>query len=402
MPDSVSLEPPDLQEGLQPSAFPGPTEPRILQLVFELYQAIEAEEVWRAGLRLLRHVVPSFHYMMGLPSVGTMPVFIRTTLPVEGDRDAYFARIHAAAPIEDAMKMFPGRRVLRLSDQFPGDSLQKTALYRDFMAPGGWRYSFMMSLRNADGGYIGLFSAIRTAEQGDFSDAELEALAALQPHFERAALRIMRIDEERAARRSLERSLHRASLPLAAFDIRLKLLYSNRAWSRACAGWRGGARDEAGLPADLATSAQRLVAQWHDALLAEGAAPMQPCTVRHPHQPGWYADLQLIVPPGERLASHPTLVVRIHEPAGTRHDAASAERLLQRLSEAERRVARVAARGVDNGAIAETLHVSVNTVRTHLRNIFRKLEIANRSQLVALFAVADSGAQQAGSAEGEA
>src|SRR5690606_33991208 len=223
------------------SASTDPTDPQTLQLLLGLYQAIDAEAVWRAGVRLLRHVVPGFHYLMGLPSVGTMPVFIRTTLQIEGDRDVYLARIHAAAPIEAAMHMFPDRRVIRLSDQFPGDSVEQTALYREFMAPEGWRYSFLMPLRDEQGGYVGLFSAIRTTAQGDYTDAEVEVLAALQPHFERAALRVLRIDEERAARRSLEKSLHRSSLPLASFDTRLRPLYSNRAWARACRDWSGGA-----------------------------------------------------------------------------------------------------------------------------------------------------------------
>lgn len=373
----------------------GADDPRTLQLLLELYQAIEAEEVWRAGVRLLRHVVPSWHFLMGLPSVGTMPVFIRTTMPIDGDRDAYFARIHAAAPVEAAMAMFPDRRVVRLSDHFPGDSLEQTPLYREFMAPGGWRHSFMMPLRDDRGGYVGLFSAIRTAEQGDYTDAEVDALAALQPHFERAALRVLRIDEERAARRTLEKSLHRSSLPLAAFDTRLRLLYSNRAWERACADWSSGddTPATARLPADLATAAQLLIAQWHEALLAEGVATSTRVhTFKHPDFPGWQADMQLMVSPGDRLASHPTLVVRVHEPAGSVHDGAAVECLLQRLSEAERRVARAAARGLDNTAMAASLHVSVNTVRTHLRNIYRKLDIANRSQLVALLAPATAAA----------
>ncbi|HLU76410.1 MAG TPA: LuxR C-terminal-related transcriptional regulator [Burkholderiales bacterium] len=376
------------------SASTDPTDPQTLQLLLGLYQAIDAEAVWRAGVRLLRHVVPGFHYLMGLPSVGTMPVFIRTTLQIEGDRDVYLARIHAAAPIEAAMHMFPDRRVIRLSDQFPGDSVEQTALYREFMAPEGWRYSFLMPLRDEQGGYVGLFSAIRTTAQGDYTDAEVEVLAALQPHFERAALRVLRIDEERAARRSLEKSLHRSSLPLASFDTRLRPLYSNRAWARACRDWSGGAGT---LPADIAAAVEVLIAQWHQVVLTgEPPRSTAPRTVKHADLPGWQADLQLIVSPGDRLASHPTLVVRIHEPAAKAvRDAASIERILQRLSEAERRVARVAGRGFDNGAIAAALHVSVNTVRTHLRNIYRKLDISNRSQLVALLAPAEAVAEEA-------
>ena len=41
------------------------------------------------------------------------------------------------------------------------------------------------------------------------------------------------------------------------------------------------------------------------------------------------------------------------------------------------------ATGMPNRAIAEALFVSENTVRTHLKAVFRKLSVTNRSQAVA-------------------
>jgi DNA-binding CsgD family transcriptional regulator len=39
--------------------------------------------------------------------------------------------------------------------------------------------------------------------------------------------------------------------------------------------------------------------------------------------------------------------------------------------------------GHSNGEIAETLHVSIETVRTHARRIYRKLGVRTRRELVA-------------------
>ncbi|KFE68469.1 response regulator transcription factor [Hyalangium minutum] len=39
-------------------------------------------------------------------------------------------------------------------------------------------------------------------------------------------------------------------------------------------------------------------------------------------------------------------------------------------------------RGVDNLSIAEQLHLSINTVKTHQKNIYAKLLVPNRAKLI--------------------
>jgi DNA-binding CsgD family transcriptional regulator len=51
------------------------------------------------------------------------------------------------------------------------------------------------------------------------------------------------------------------------------------------------------------------------------------------------------------------------------------------LTGAERRVADLAAQGLTNRQIARALVVSLPTVETHLRHVFRKLDISSRTQL---------------------
>ncbi|MBI3977886.1 MAG: response regulator transcription factor [Chloroflexi bacterium] len=56
------------------------------------------------------------------------------------------------------------------------------------------------------------------------------------------------------------------------------------------------------------------------------------------------------------------------------------------LTEAEARVLRLLADGLDNERIAAALTLSVNTVKTHVRHIFEKLNVSDRTQ-AALWAV---------------
>ncbi|WP_428311210.1 LuxR C-terminal-related transcriptional regulator [Hydrocarboniphaga sp.] len=64
--------------------------------------------------------------------------------------------------------------------------------------------------------------------------------------------------------------------------------------------------------------------------------------------------------------------------------AVDAAGLIASLTERERRLMRFVAEGLSNKDLADRLSVSTNTVKWHLRNIFQKLQIANRVQAIAL------------------
>lgn len=51
-----------------------------------------------------------------------------------------------------------------------------------------------------------------------------------------------------------------------------------------------------------------------------------------------------------------------------------------RLTNKERAVMKLLAMGLNNKAIGAQLNVSINTVKFHLTNIYKKLEVQNRMQ----------------------
>ncbi len=53
------------------------------------------------------------------------------------------------------------------------------------------------------------------------------------------------------------------------------------------------------------------------------------------------------------------------------------------LTTSERRVAQLAATGISNKQIAQTLFVTVKTVETHLHRSYQKLDVTSRAQLAA-------------------
>lgn len=58
--------------------------------------------------------------------------------------------------------------------------------------------------------------------------------------------------------------------------------------------------------------------------------------------------------------------------------------LLAPLTAAEQRVLEGLTKGCNNQQLADRNHVSVNTIKSHLKNLYRKLQVRNRAEAVAL------------------
>ena len=54
------------------------------------------------------------------------------------------------------------------------------------------------------------------------------------------------------------------------------------------------------------------------------------------------------------------------------------------LTETEHRVVDLVAEGLTNPQIAHRMFISAQTVKTHMKNVFRKLGVSTRSELAAL------------------
>ncbi|WP_223646352.1 response regulator transcription factor [Corallococcus sp. EGB] len=88
--------------------------------------------------------------------------------------------------------------------------------------------------------------------------------------------------------------------------------------------------------------------------------------------------------PTEPLAVAPSAAepVAPPPPAPSGEEASSQEPLLKPLSDREREILQLIAKGVSNSEAARLLSLSKATIRTHLEHIYRKLEVTNRVEAV--------------------
>lgn len=108
---------------------------------------------------------------------------------------------------------------------------------------------------------------------------------------------------------------------------------------------------------------------------AEAGGALKAATVQWPSGqvivcPMWAAMSRVAVGKGKAPAAAPDFTVARESPP-------------PKLTDTEQRVIELMAQGLSNAAIASRLYVSVNTVKTHVRSIFHKLGVHNRSMAVA-------------------
>jgi LuxR family maltose regulon positive regulatory protein len=134
-----------------------------------------------------------------------------------------------------------------------------------------------------------------------------------------------------------------------------------------------------------AVVARRRLSQGHDAaeLLAEALALAEPddaCGAFVAAGPAVRSALTVLISPSSRCAGFASRILdrfdgRLPRPASAQPAAL--------LTDSELAVLRFLPSHMTNQEIAESLFLSINTIKTHLSSVYRKLGVANRRQAIA-------------------
>ena len=359
-------------------------DPAIEKQLLDLHAAMDLESFWMSTRLLLSAAVPNHVLGLTLRHDPILPLVERWTLPMPA---GFFG-----APRLKQLVATPARKnVLRLADLFSNRrAFVRSTLYRRYFA----------TQKCVDGVCIFFWEArrlicaiviLRTTEQGDFSSTELHLLRQLHSQFTIALQRLQKLERERAIRVELEEFVRRLPLPTILLRWNLKRLFQNRAARDFCTLWENGFEEarlfksKAIIPADILENCRRLKRRWRrekrNRLSRLNFAPVE---VRHSQSP--YLKVTIRLKQLNDAVGRPHFLIECTDSRRLANQSTSPTGLphLARLTTREQEVTRLVCNGQSNQEIADVACLSVPTVKKHLHAVFRKLEVASRSQLMAL------------------
>lgn len=346
-----------------------------------LVRSLDMAALWQSCAALISKALPCHSCSLLFDIDGFEPQQGRHHLTeIHDDGACLVTSLEVAAPYLDAN---PRIRWYTFSQIASQDALAPERLRAQNPAP-GWRE--FIHLAFWDGTRLEAVLSIRIlAEHTDLSERELSFLRDLYPLLDASLQRIRSLESDRARHKAFEDLLY--ELPLAALlvDENLAPSYMSLEAKRVCRRWSEDTDRNGCLPRAIAVPLRR----WMESAPAAPSDLGNRATlaVDHPGRPGWRLRLEISSAPGNssRRTQHLLILTPDGEDDGV-VDAGSprALPLLKCLSPSERKVAGLVAAGLRNDAIAQRLCRSRKTIESQISSIFRKLNIANRTQLARL------------------
>lgn len=357
-------------------------DPAIEKYLLGLYAATESESLWNSVRDLLGATIPNQVIGLTLQHSPILPLHVQWTAPMPS---GFFV----TQPLKKFLDAQRRKNILRMADLFSNQhSFAKSMIYRRYLAPQKCAHTiclFFWQQRRL----ISAMVIMRTPAQGDFTPTELKLLRQLYQHFSITLRRLRDLERNRAIRLELEQFVRRLPLPTMLLRWNLKLLFQNPAARDFCANWEKGFKEarrtnsDSAVPAEILNECRRLKQRW---MRSHGRNArwknFEPKQVRHATSPELRVTIHL-----KQLndaVAQPHFLIECADSRRAGEPSITHLPHLSRLTAREQEVTRLVCCGQSNQEIADEACLSVPTVKKHLYMVFRKLEVASRSQLMAL------------------
>lgn len=270
----------------------------------------------------------------------------------------------------------------------PDGEFFRTPLYLQFLKPHNLRYLLGRDVVRDELLRVKL-SLERTADQEPFSQRERALLEAIAPHLQRAIRLRERHDHGTHMRFFFEEAMAKLAIGCLMLDAKGKVVSIN-AWARRLIDQNDALAVRNGRLRAVDSIDGKVLNKAIDAALAMRARAGQSrgTALRLESAPGMTV-LDLVVKPLARdslieSASAPAVVVYLNDcrRPGIELDP-GALAAMYGLTHCESQIGALLAKGTCLTDVADRLHVSINTVKTHLRGIYEKLGTSKQAQVVA-------------------
>lgn len=372
---------------------PGKSELQIVpdSLLYRVHSTTQCDSDWVDALGSLRDWLEGRWTTLSCHSFSTGKGEVLYQAPQDPDlRPAYSAHASRDPWFLSSTEYSPGR-VLAGEDLLSNRDLVRTDFYRSVLQPHGLLHRLCgVAARHNDVVYY--VAVHRGDDQDGFSEREKSSLKAVLAHFSLALENRWRqrqaADFSQAMMRIVERQAHATFLADAQGQIAYKTKTADE-MLRYESGLRlDGERLSAATPAD--TRALREAIAWVASAGAHNAADTsRVLTVsvpggRHPTVISVYPGGQAFLAQEGQVRDLVVLTARNPSSEHSHHNCSFARQF--EFSPAQARVSAMIFTGLSLASTARTLHVSENTVRSHLKQIFQKTNTHGQMELVHLHA----------------
>ena len=222
----------------------------------------------------------------------------------------------------------------------------------------------------------------------------MKLLRRFHAQFALALRRISSLEREHSARAAFESFLRRLPLPTMLLRWSLQVGYQNKAAREFCLLWRHGPevsrllKATAPVPDEILQGCRRLKRRWEKSSGVNVGRPVVADEVVH-HHDGTHLRATIAITHLDSVGlTPPHFLIQCEElsPSAATARSEGEARLphLARLTVREQEITRLTCEGLSNQEIADETGLSLQMVKKHLHAIFRKLEVASRSRLMAL------------------
>jgi DNA-binding CsgD family transcriptional regulator len=270
----------------------------------------------------------------------------------------------------------------------PFEQFSRTRFFREWADPQGLRDGCITKIGQADNRYVQL-SFVTYGSYGDITDEQIAAIARLGPHLRRAAMIGDTIEQQRIMLAAQRDTLDRLACGVLLTDETRRVFHANQVAAKIL---------DQGEIVRLRT--ERLVASQpeRDRALGEaltkahrGDTEVRRHGIGIPmHTPEGGPAVCYVLPLNQSDTRHvpggPTVAVFLSVNSESFPIADAILSTLYGLTAAEARVASEIGKGGILRDIGQRLHVSENTLKTHLKRIFDKTGVRRQSDLVNLVA----------------
>lgn len=297
----------------------------------------------------------------------------------------YVEEYMAGNPWAIAATRIPAGEIVSLTDIVPADALMRTRFYDDILRPQGILHCLVETASRTGTGALSV-AVVRSPKAGPGDDEDRAQFARLSHHLARAARLTVRIADATRQQTALEHALDVLDRGIVLVDRGLRLVWANRAADRILA-----ANDGLSLSRGIVHGVSPAVTHALASLVTRVASRRRgPWAIRadRPSLAEPYVVFAAPLGTAERwpAAGGAAAVLVVTDPAacpGTDEALLSA---IYELTPAEARVALFMATGHGLARTARLLHLSQNTVHTHLQRVFRKLGVCRQAELSRLIA----------------